>query len=208
MIDFLGAGPDVAVASGNCLWARLGHCSSRQLHHGLPCCWDPRLNRVGIQSKQMRTHVGTKVRKRSVVWREIKFGLIDLAVTIRGSRSLNEVRVAARHFGLDKSIKSWPCSTQCPESGNYKRATIKELLKTFMTLNGVRYTMLGTKYTYNLLFPPSSSSAPAPEMLSLPVSLTFCWKTTVLPSFHISVMRVWPGSTTPAKRTLMFLNWP
>lgn len=45
-------------------------------------------------------------------------------------------------------------------------------------------------------------------MASLPVSLTFVWKMTLLPSFHISVTSVSPGSTVPAKRTLMFLNAP
>lgn len=43
---------------------------------------------------------------------------------------------------------------------------------------------------YNLLLPPSMSSAPAPEIHSLPVSLTFVWKMTMFPSFHISVIKV------------------
>lgn len=45
-------------------------------------------------------------------------------------------------------------------------------------------------------------------MEGLPVSLTLLVKMTLLPSFHISVMMVWPGSTVPAKRTLMFLMGP
>lgn len=45
-------------------------------------------------------------------------------------------------------------------------------------------------------------------MASLPVSLTLVWKMTLLPSFHISVTSVSPGSTVPAKRTLMFLYGP
>lgn len=32
--------------------------------------------------------------------------------------------------------------------------------------------------------------------------------TLLFPSFHISVTSVWPGSTVPAKRTLMFLKGP
>jgi hypothetical protein len=42
-------------------------------------------------------------------------------------------------------------------------------------------------YAIYSLLPPPSSSAPAPEMHSLPVSLTLVWNTTMLPTFHISV---------------------
>lgn len=56
--------------------------------------------------------------------------------------------------------------------------------------------------------PPSTNSAAAPPIASLPVSFTLVWKMTLLPSFHISVTSVWPGSTVPAKRTLIFLNGP
>lgn len=62
-----------------------------------------------------------------------------------------------------------------------------------------------------LLFPSPSSSTAAPPMATLPVSLILVWKTTLLPplpSRHISVTSVWPGSTVLAKRTLMFLKGP
>lgn len=54
------------------------------------------------------------------------------------------------------------------------------------------------------------SSTAALAIASLPVSLTFVWKMTLLlpASRHISVTSVWPGSTVPAKRTLMFLKGP
>lgn len=65
-----------------------------------------------------------------------------------------------------------------------------------------------TEVSSHILPLSSISSTAAPPMASLPVSLTFVWKRTLLPSRHISVTRVWPGSTVPAKRTLMFLNGP
>ena len=43
---------------------------------------------------------------------------------------------------------------------------------------------------YSLALAPSRSSAPAPVMAGLSVSTTVVWKRTVLPSFHISVLRV------------------
>lgn len=43
---------------------------------------------------------------------------------------------------------------------------------------------------YSLALAPSRSSAPAPVMAGLPVSTTVAWNRTVLPSFHISVLRV------------------
>lgn len=43
---------------------------------------------------------------------------------------------------------------------------------------------------YSFALAPSSSSAPAPLIAGLPVSTTVAWKRTVLPSFHISVLRV------------------
>lgn len=59
-----------------------------------------------------------------------------------------------------------------------------------------------------LLLSSVNSSAAAPAMAGLPVSLTLHWKVTLLPSRHISVTMVWPGMTGPAKRTLMFLKGP
>lgn len=58
------------------------------------------------------------------------------------------------------------------------------------------------------LLPAQTSSAAAPPMASLPVSLTLVWKTTLFPSFHISVTSVWPGLTVPAKRTLILRKGP
>ena len=54
----------------------------------------------------------------------------------------------------------------------------------------------------------SRSSAAALVIATAFRSLTFVWKMTLLPSFHISVTRVSPGRTVPAKRTLIFLNGP
>ncbi len=52
------------------------------------------------------------------------------------------------------------------------------------------------------------SSAPAPAIHGLPVSTTIVWKTTLFPSFHISVLSFWPGRTVPANLTLIFLKGP
>src|SRR5271168_5187468 len=61
---------------------------------------------------------------------------------------------------------------------------------------------------YNFAPLPPRSSAPAPAIHSLPVSLTFVWKITLLPCFHISVTSVCPGRTVPANLTLTFLIMP
>ena len=55
---------------------------------------------------------------------------------------------------------------------------------------------------------PVTSSAAALVMAKALRSLTLVWKITLLPSLHISVTRVSPGMTVPAKRTLMFLKGP
>jgi len=62
---------------------------------------------------------------------------------------------------------------------------------------------------YNLaLAEPSTSVAAADARTTVSRSLTFVVKITFAPSFHISVMRVSPGYTTPANLTLMSLYGP
>jgi len=69
------------------------------------------------------------------------------------------------------------------------------------------HTHIHTTRAYNFA-PSGNNSAAAAVIASFPVSRTLVWKSTLFPSFHISVRSVWPGTTVPAKRTLMFLNFP